>query len=311
MRIICFLSLAFALLFCITGNAVADMTKEEIRKANAELRQMAREDNKISRMIEFGSFASSPQMPSAPITWIILDKKKDGSMLLLSLYGLATQQYHYRFKSLNWKDSYIRSWLNGTFYDTAFSPAEKKRVMETVRKNNNNPKYSTEGGEDTADKVFLLSIDEYKKYKHKIPEKTFNTPYDALLKYPGLAASGIIKKDLVTWWLRSPGKNLNYVSYVGGIDNILSLVGMKVTNFMYVRPAIILKPPVSKGGRSKKGGKRSYLAPGKVSLVPATNSLNDSLNLHVSSQPDKNNDVPASVSHDPGTASGNTAEETE
>lgn len=289
---------------------MADMTKEEIKKANAELRQMAREDNKISKMIEFGSYSSSPQMPSAPITWIILDKKKDGSMLLLSLYGLDTQQYHYRFKSLNWKESYIRSWLNGTFFDTAFSPVEKKRIMETVRDNKNNPLYFTEGGEETADKVFLLSIDEYEKYSRKIPQKTFNTPYDALLKYPSLGAEGIIKKDVVDWWLRSPGKNLNYVSYVGKM-NRLSLVGRKVTNFMYVRPAIILKPPVSKGGRSKKGGKRSYLAPGKVSLVPATNSLNDSLNLRVSSHTEQNSDVPSSVSHDPGIAPGGPAEEAE
>ena len=65
---------------------------------------------------------------------------------------------------MNWKNSTIRTWLNDTFLNTAFSPEEQLMISNTGISGDNNA-YAKNGipPENTSDKVFLLSIDEAEK----------------------------------------------------------------------------------------------------------------------------------------------------
>jgi len=62
-----------------------------------------------------------------------------------------------------WSECSLRGWLNGEFY-SGFSAEEKSRILSTNVVNNVNPWYGTDGGQDTVDHVFLLSIEEVVEY---------------------------------------------------------------------------------------------------------------------------------------------------
>lgn len=102
-----------------------------------------------------------------PIEWIILEKdKKNKRALILSKYILdcRTQFYKSGEKNTTWEKSNMRNYLNGKFYDNVFTEEEKNKILEVTLVNDDNVDYLTIGGEDTVDKVFLLSISEAKKY---------------------------------------------------------------------------------------------------------------------------------------------------
>ncbi len=78
--------------------------------------------------------------------------------------------YNKEDKNITWEDSTIRRWMNRIFLNEAFSDKEKRRIKETEVENKDNKEYGTDGGRDTKDRVFLLSIDEAKRY--------FSSDYD-------------------------------------------------------------------------------------------------------------------------------------
>ena len=58
----------------------------------------------------------------------------------------------------------MRKWLNGTFISNAFSSDEQNMIQSTTVTADKNPSYSTSPGNNTTDKVFLLSITEVNQY---------------------------------------------------------------------------------------------------------------------------------------------------
>ena len=109
-----------------------------------------------------------------PIEWLVLATDDNKGVLLLSKWVLEARTYHVHYY-ITWKDSRMRAWLNGldtsnitngadysqdNFLMAAFSDKELTCIQTVTNDNPDNPKYGTEGGEDTEDRVFLLSIDE-------------------------------------------------------------------------------------------------------------------------------------------------------
>lgn len=164
------------------------------------------------------------------IEWIIL--KKDGDdALLISKKILDTKAYEEGDTGTTWENSSLRKWLNGDFYDTAFDEAEKSHIMLT--RHNNPDSYDFydsdytkihfgldwagtgmggEGGENTEDKVFLLSWKEAMEYFEDeekreaqgsdYANKTLYHIEEGNYKEEGFGEE-IIGNGL--WWLRSPG----------------------------------------------------------------------------------------------------------
>ncbi len=188
----------------------------------------------------FGSYEQDGDTSNGPepIEWEVLDEN-DGEMLLISRYILDCQPYNTEFADVTWETCTLRNWLNNDFYNTAFSDAENDRVITANLSNPDNGEGGTEGGNDTSDKVFCLSVDEVRKYYsfeswHDGLRYGFSsalitdvTPYavnngayhytitqddytgESHINYYGLSSEGystdVIGLGCGWWWLRSPG----------------------------------------------------------------------------------------------------------
>lgn len=158
----------------------------------------------VGDTIFFGYYEQdgNPDNGEEPIEWIVLEND-NGSVLLVSKYGLDCVQYNEYLNPVTWSDSSLRVWLNSYFYGAAFSTEERQKIENTLLTNHDNPDYGTDGGRDTNDKVFLLSIDEVNKYFSSEEKMTCHaTPYAA-----GRGAWVSAKNGNSWWWLRSPGRD--------------------------------------------------------------------------------------------------------
>ena len=146
--------------------------------------------------------------------WYVIDKTSD-SITLLCKEIVVQMPYNDTDEDVTWEECSLRQWLNTEFYN-GFSESENALIAETQVKNKDNSKYNTKGGNDTNDKIFLLSVDEIE---------------------------GIDKKILKSndwWWLRSPGKTQNSAMNInseGEVGNFGNLINYK----RGVRPVLILK----------------------------------------------------------------------
>ena len=161
-------------------------------------------DYKIGETIEFGNYPQEEDGTEKPIEWIVM-KKEGNQVLLLSKYVLDAKSYNEGWGDVTWEISDIRQWLNNEFYTTAFNKAEKAKIQTSLIKNEDNSEYGTSGGNDTEDKVFLLS--------EKEAETLFSNDEEKIAKATEYAEkSGVYvnEEKSVLWWLRSPGEGSNY-----------------------------------------------------------------------------------------------------
>ena len=185
--------------------------------------------------VTFGSFEQDNNYYNGkePITWKVLEIR-DGRALLLSQKLLEAMPYNYSQVSVTWEGSTIRSWLNNTFYNDAFSNEEKSMISQSWLSNPNSPVYGTYGGSNTFDNVFLLSMDEL----------TYYFPYESLRKASPTAVSrahgayGTADVNCAWWWLRSPGQNTACATSVNSIGVLLNTGPLVNDSTGGIRPAI-------------------------------------------------------------------------
>ena len=173
-----------------------------------------------------------------PIKWRVLNVNENDALLLADK-GLDDQKYHEEYADITWETSTIRSWLNGygassnaygtdysssNFMDTAFSSAEQSSVKTTTVINDDNIEYGTEGGNNTNDKVFLLSesevytdsalsygfVSDYRTYDEARRSKS-STYAKAMGTW---SDTGTDWRGNCDWWLRSPGRPTYDASHV-------------------------------------------------------------------------------------------------
>ena len=96
-------------------------------------------------------------------TWQVLDVQ-DGKALLLTEHIIDFRPYNKSCTEVDWAASDIRAYLNGDFITNNFSQEEQQKIVETTVTTPVNPWFNISAGEDTQDKVFLLSIEEAVKY---------------------------------------------------------------------------------------------------------------------------------------------------
>ena len=114
---------------------------------------------------------------------------------------------------------HARYWLNEEFYHTAFTDAERTRILLTTNTNPDSPA-GVEGGPDTQDYVFFLSMDELLTY---FPDKKSR----AAVMTPA-AASELKKGKPHYYWLRTNGKFRCNAMYVYAKDGGYSSYGSDV-----------------------------------------------------------------------------------
>lgn len=170
-----------------------------------------------------------------PIEWIVL-RNKDGVLYAMSKYGLENKPYHDQRETVTWENCSLRQWLNGSFYDNAFSTEEKTMIMETELRNPDNPYYGTEGGNDTLDKVFLLGYNEYEP-------QTFGYQLCTPTVYGESQDIHIDTRIAIQcrWWLRTPGIQGTTATF-GSKDLGAQSIGIPVdSEGLAVRPCIQIK----------------------------------------------------------------------
>ncbi|MCL1995007.1 MAG: DUF6273 domain-containing protein [Defluviitaleaceae bacterium] len=168
--------------------------------------------------------------------WYVLEKQDDKALLLAK--DIITRKAYHEIRELtSWEDCTLRQWLNGEFYRNL----EKyhANILET----------ETESG--VMDKIFLLSIEETKKYNIPLAEGW--------------------------WWLRLPGFINGYAAGVCG-DGGIFIYGIDVNDaFGGVRPAMWMDVKIINSIKSAEDRNKLYMRImrlfGKVSLYGRRNAF--------------------------------------
>ena len=174
------------------------------------------EDIKIGSSLSFGDY-----------NWRVLDIQ-DNTALIITENIIEQRSYHDAYKDITWADCALRKYLNSDFYDK-FTEAEKSRIIPVLNKNIDNQWHGARGGEDTEDRVFLLSIEEVAcKYFGDSSSKLYNPGKNQRYwlerkdenNSKRIARLEANKEQVWWWWLRSPGRYNVRAAYIHGDGNI-------------------------------------------------------------------------------------------
>ncbi|MBO5319388.1 MAG: toll/interleukin-1 receptor domain-containing protein [Ruminococcus sp.] len=157
----------------------------------------------VGEIVKFGDYE-----------WYVINKTDNGVQLLCE-NAVCKKAYNEEYEDVTWENCTLREWLNNDFYNK-FSEEEKAMIVKTKLSNPENSEHGTDGGNNTEDYIYLLSIDEAK------------------------ALSEEIRETGSWWWLRSPGSFQDCAAGVSS-DGSLRTFGVNVDNENGVRPALNLK----------------------------------------------------------------------
>lgn len=217
--------------------------------------------------IYFGNYYQSNSTTKEPIKWRVLSVKGDDAFLLADR-NMDYQPYNTELKNVTWETCTLRKWLNNNFYNAAFSATEKSAVKTTVVVNEDNLEHRTEGGNNTNDKVYLLSAQEAMTLSYGFP------PYNMSEKAREAKNTKYINEQGVNkgygewvgngyWWLRTPGNQKNTAAVVNFSGYIVMDGDYVYSESPYVRPVLHLN--LSSGRWSKAG---TVSSDGKEVVIP-------------------------------------------
>lgn len=153
-----------------------------------------------------------------PLEWVVIDKQ-DGKILVTTKKIIEVKPFDTTGnEELTWESSELREFLNGEFVDTTFSKSEQSRILSTTVTADSNPTYEeVNQGNDTEDKVFVLSIDEMQKY--------YPDELNRQAKLTVYSMDGGMSDNETTdsYWLRTMGCNNRVAAYVKENGEILNI----------------------------------------------------------------------------------------
>lgn len=205
-----------------------------------------------------------------PIKWRVL-RNTNGKVLLLADQALDAQEYNTTDIDITWKDSTIRSWLNGyagsenvcsedysekNFINMAFRPEEESLIQpEFLHNDNTGTNTAQYGGENTTDKIFLLSsydlyCDENGPQRsvtygfvkaQTVADEARRSNSSTYAKAMGIMSNFLSDSlGMCAWNLRSPGNKANK-SVIVSSDGKVDVAGKSVTYAYYgVRPSLYI-----------------------------------------------------------------------
>ncbi len=165
--------------------------------------------------VTFGSYEQANGRGREPIEWLVLDEHA-GAALLISRYGLEAKVFNGNSGGQTWSNCALRTWLNGTFYRTAFSAAEREAILITRIDESSSQCSSAfppaRVGNDTDDYVFILSYAESVKYLGNVSDRKC-IPTGHTVSAGGNKSDGNYLNGRKTcwYWLRSPAYKNNAV----------------------------------------------------------------------------------------------------
>ena len=180
------------------------------------------EDYKIGSIISFGDY-----------NWRVLDTQEN-AVLIITEEIIEQRPYHNAYQDITWADCSLRKYLNGEFYDK-FNAADQSRIIPMLNKNPDNQWFGTNGGADTQDSIFLLSLEEVAcKYfgdsssKLYSPGKNQRYWFERKDENNSKRSARLQGKDWYSWWwLRSPGRVSVKAVYIWG-DGTIGVQGNNI-----------------------------------------------------------------------------------
>jgi len=157
-----------------------------------------------------------------PIQWRVLSNT-NGELFVMAEKILDSRAYNQVDTNVTWETCTLRTWLNNDFYNTAFNATERAKIKTTNVVNENNPWWGTSGGNNTSDKLFLLSYSEAMNPAYGFIASTGSDTARIAQGTDYAKSQGLnVSDENSYWWLRSPIYYLfdaGYVVYGGGIGN--------------------------------------------------------------------------------------------
>ena len=219
--------------------------KEQVRNARLLTSYGATATIDDMETVKFGKYEQDGLTSNGAeeIEWIVIDRNNQAAFLL-SKYALDCAQYYDMNNYTSWENSYVRSWLNSSFYNSAFDSSEKNKIINMPISNQRNPVYpEAEGGSPTNDNVFLLSGDEAMLYFGEVGYNLTNykiaTSATNYAKSKGAYSHGIsgFGGGNTIYWLRGPGSTKSNAIDVSPLGYV-NFGGNMVVIPQAVRPAI-------------------------------------------------------------------------
>ena len=144
--------------------------------------------------------------------WRVLDRVDNKALVISSI---VLEERKYSDATSTWKDSDLRAYLNGDFYNKVFDDREKQFIVEY-----------------NGDKVFVLSYDEAKKY---FTEESDGDSIDRL-------ATNLDKLSYKLGWRLRTDKKTDRPQYVNGTSGYINETtpsdGHDCTYLLGIRPAM-------------------------------------------------------------------------
>lgn len=149
-------------------------------------------DAEVGDAVVFGSYEQNGNTEDGAETleWIVLEKQDD-KLLLISRYCIDTLPYNNERASADWATSSLNAFLNGEFYDNAFSEDEKASVKE---------------GENGL--VTILSAEEAARYYE------YDSWRAGVATEYAVSKGARVEEESCWWWLRDAGSVDSSAAYV-------------------------------------------------------------------------------------------------
>ena len=188
---------------------------------------------KAGSRVVFGSYEQDGDTANGAEQLVWQVAAVEGDKLLLITENVIDMQKFATAKGV-WESSALREWLGGTFLNAAFSAEEQAKIAETAVTVGKNPETGVSGGNSTADRVFVLSIEELLTY---FPEQA-----DRRAEATAYAVANGVSVDLnygtAGYWTRDAGDSNQYAAYVYYYGDV-NYNGVRArTDYIGVRPAI-------------------------------------------------------------------------
>ena len=195
----------------------------------------------VGDTVTMGAYFDESDDEMVALKWNVIKVEKDRALVITekAIDQLPFEKTAYKAGTvINWESSSLREYLNGEFYDIAFTSKEKAKILNgdaedaiaIVTKSN----IRTDLGacEDTYDKVFLLSADEAESiFADNKARQSKTTVYT-------IDSGARVEGGNVAWWLRTMGETYDRAAVVSH-DGSVNYTGYNV-NFgsAAVRPCM-------------------------------------------------------------------------
>ena len=168
------------------------------------------------RELEFGRYHSDSRSLS-PIVWLVLDENED-SQLLITRDCIDQLPYNERRANVTWENCTLRTWLNGEFLSTAFTPEEQARILPSSG-------------------VFVLSREEVLQFMpDEASRQTSPTPY---ARNRGVYSNA---RGLCAWWTRTLERDRSQAVYLSSYGSFGRGGHYVDDDVIGVRPAVWVRP---------------------------------------------------------------------